>query len=76
MQNGAQPGSTTAATEDAAAIRRAVIACAIGQVFEIFDFVIYGFFAVAIGRAFFPSTDPVASLLASFATLRARTPAS
>jgi MHS family proline/betaine transporter-like MFS transporter len=37
-------------------------------VFEIFDFVIYGFFAVAIGRAFFPSTDPIASLLASFAT--------
>ncbi len=60
--------STTAVTEDAVAIRRAVVACAIGQVFEIFDFVIYGFFAVAIGRAFFPSTDPIASLLASFAT--------
>jgi len=49
-------------------MRRAVVACAIGQIFEIFDFVIYGFFAVAIGRAFFPSSDPVASLLASFAT--------
>ncbi|HEX3398954.1 MAG TPA: MFS transporter [Acetobacteraceae bacterium] len=60
--------SATDVTEDATAIRRAVVACAIGQVFEIFDFVIYGFFAVAIGRAFFPSTDPVASLLASFAT--------
>src|SRR6202012_5716398 len=58
----------TAITEDATSVRRAVIACAIGQVFEIFDFVIYGFFAVAIGRAFFPSTDPIASLLASFAT--------
>jgi MFS transporter, MHS family, proline/betaine transporter len=57
-----------ASVEDAATIRRAVVACAIGQVFEIFDFVIYGFFAVAIGRAFFPSTDPIASLLASFAT--------
>src|SRR6476620_11256106 len=56
------------ATEDAAMIRRAVLACAAGQAFEIFDFVIYGFFAVAIGRAFFPSTDPIASLLASFAT--------
>jgi MHS family proline/betaine transporter-like MFS transporter len=55
-------------TEDAATIRRAVLACAAGQAFEIFDFVIYGFFAVAIGRAFFPSTDPAASLLASFAT--------
>jgi MHS family proline/betaine transporter-like MFS transporter len=55
-------------TEDAATVRRAVLACAAGQAFEIFDFVIYGFFAVAIGRAFFPSSDPAASLLASFAT--------
>src|SRR5580700_2397539 len=62
------PGAASAPAEDAATIRRAVIACAIGQVFEIFDFVIYGFFAVAIGRAFFPSADPIASMLASFAT--------
>jgi MHS family proline/betaine transporter-like MFS transporter len=62
------PGAYPAQAEDAATIRRAVVACAIGQVFEIFDFVIYGFFAVAIGRAFFPSADPIASLLASFAT--------
>jgi MHS family proline/betaine transporter-like MFS transporter len=62
------PGAYPASAEDAATIRRAVVACAIGQVFEIFDFVIYGFFAVAIGRAFFPSADPIASLLASFAT--------
>lgn len=54
--------------EDAVMVRRAVLACGAGQAFEIFDFVIYGFFAVAIGRAFFPSTDPAASLLASFAT--------
>ncbi len=62
------PGAHPPPAEDAATIRRAVVACAIGQVFEIFDFVIYGFFAVAIGRAFFPSADPIASLLASFAT--------
>lgn len=59
---------STAVAEDTATIRRAVLACAAGQAFEIFDFVIYGFFAVAIGRAFFPSSDPAASLLASFAT--------
>ncbi|HET7880699.1 MAG TPA: MFS transporter [Acetobacteraceae bacterium] len=58
----------TISSEDAATVRRAVLACAAGQAFEIFDFVIYGFFAVAIGRAFFPSDDPAASLLASFAT--------
>ncbi len=68
MADIAQPVADSRTTEDTRATRRAVLACAIGQVFEIFDFVIYGFFAVAIGRAFFPSTDPIASLLASFAT--------
>ncbi len=50
----------------AAATRRAIVACSLGQIFEIFDFVIYGFFASAIGRAFFPSSDPTVSLLLSF----------
>jgi MHS family proline/betaine transporter-like MFS transporter len=68
MQDAATTRMPPIVTEDAATVRRAVAACAIGQMFEIFDFVIYGFFAVAIGRAFFPSTDPIASLLASFAT--------
>jgi MHS family proline/betaine transporter-like MFS transporter len=67
MADAPQSAALTA-TEDAATVRRAVLASAAGQAFEIFDFVIYGFFAVAIGRAFFPSTDPAASLLASFAT--------
>jgi MHS family proline/betaine transporter-like MFS transporter len=67
MQSAVQSASV-GTTDDATMVRRAVLACAIGQVFEIYDFVIYGFFALAIGHAFFPSTDPVASLLASFAT--------
>src|ERR1700728_4399757 len=35
--------------------RRAILSCAIGNFFELFDFTIYGYFAVAITRAFFPS---------------------
>src|SRR5215213_695312 len=49
-------------------LRRAVLACTIGQVFENFDFVLYGFMAAALSRAFFPSGDQVASLLGTFAT--------
>src|ERR1700761_6200738 len=49
-------------------MRRAVVSCAIGQVFELYDFAIYGFLAAAIAHAFFPSSDPTASLLATFAT--------
>jgi MHS family proline/betaine transporter-like MFS transporter len=48
--------------------RRAIIACFAGNLFELYDFVVFGFFAIQIGRAVFPSHDPVTSLLASFAT--------
>ncbi len=48
--------------------RRAITACLAGNLFEIFDFGVYGYFAVQIGRAVFPSADPIASVLASFAT--------
>jgi len=53
---------------DEATIRRAVVACGIGQVFEIYDFVIYGLMAGALAHAFFPSQDPIAGLLSTFAT--------
>jgi MFS family permease len=39
-----------------------------GNALEFYDFLTYAFFAVYIGRAFFPSTSPTASLLASLAT--------
>lgn len=47
---------------------RAVLACMAGNWFELFDFIIYGYFAIEIGNAFFPSRDPLASVLATFAT--------
>lgn len=59
---------TAPAPADEAAIRRAVVACGIGQIFEIYDFVIYGLMAGALARAFFPSEDPIAGLLSTFAT--------
>lgn len=48
--------------------RRAITACLLGNLFELFDFGVYGYFAVQIGKAIFPSVDPVVSILASFAT--------
>jgi MFS transporter, MHS family, proline/betaine transporter len=44
-----------ATTVSTAVRRRAVLSCAIGNFFELFDFTIFGFFAVAIARAFYPS---------------------
>ena len=46
--------------------RRVIAAGAIGNVLEWYDFAVYGYFAAAIGRAFFPSEDPVAQVLAAF----------
>jgi MFS transporter, MHS family, proline/betaine transporter len=60
--------SITHGPADEATIRRAIVACGIGQVFEIYDFVIYGLMAGALSRAFFPSEDPIAGLLSTFAT--------
>ncbi len=59
-----QPGPTATA---APSRRRVVIAAAIGNFMEWFDFGIYGFFAVSIGATFFPSGDPTASLLSALA---------
>ena len=46
--------------------RKVILAGTIGNVLEWYDFAIYGYFAVSIGRHFFPHEDPVAQLLATF----------
>ncbi|OLL29076.1 MFS transporter [Burkholderia sp. SRS-W-2-2016] len=51
--------------------RGAIAAAVIGNWLEFFDFTVYGFFAVIIGRLFFPSADPTTSLLLSVATFAA-----
>jgi MFS transporter, MHS family, citrate/tricarballylate:H+ symporter len=45
-----------------------IAAVVVGNALEFYDFLNYSFFAVYIGRAFFPSTSPTASLLASLGT--------
>jgi len=47
---------------------RHVAAVVVGNALEFYDFLTYAFFAVYIGRTFFPSSDPTTSLLASLGT--------
>jgi MHS family proline/betaine transporter-like MFS transporter len=47
-------------------IYKTVAAGMIGNLLEWYDFAIYGYFAAAIGRHFFPHQDPVAQLLSAF----------
>jgi MHS family proline/betaine transporter-like MFS transporter len=51
--------------------RRAIMAGVAGNVLEWYDFAVYGFFAPSIGRHFFPSEDPAASLIAAFGVFAA-----
>src|ERR1700748_460288 len=46
-----------------------VAASVAGNALEFYDFVTYAFFAVYIGRAFFPTSTPMGSLLLSVAVL-------
>src|SRR5258707_9679520 len=47
-------------------MNRLIVAATIGNVFEWFDFVVYGFFAVTLAQVFFPTGDPTVSLLVTF----------
>lgn len=49
-----------------ATLRRAIAAAALGNCMEWFDFGVYGYLAVTIGRIFFPSHNPTTELLAAF----------
>src|SRR5215467_8740014 len=51
---------------NSAHICRVVAAGMIGNVLEWYDFAIYGYFAVQIGRHFFPHGDAVSQLLSAF----------
>jgi hypothetical protein len=51
---------------DAAARRKAVVAATIGNFVEWYDFIVYGYFATVIGAQFFPSDDPLASIMSAF----------
>jgi hypothetical protein len=42
-------------------MRQLIVAATIGNIFEWFDFVIYGFFAVTIAEVFFPVGNPTVS---------------
>lgn len=51
--------------------RQARLAGIIGNVVEWYDFALYGYLAVVIGKLFFPAENPTASLLASYGVFAA-----
>ena len=61
----ATAASLTAATGSQR--NRAIVAGSIGNVLEWFDFGVYGYFVPVLSQLFFPSSDPLSSLLLTFA---------
>ncbi|MGV9247028.1 glycine betaine/L-proline transporter ProP [Streptomyces sp. NPDC003710] len=64
----ARPGPTVT---DPALVRRAVKAAALGNAMEWFDFGVYSYIAVTLGKVFFPSGNPTAQLLSTFGAFAA-----
>lgn len=54
-----------------AQMRQAVTAAAVGNALEFYDFITFAFFAIQIGKTFFPSADPFISLMGSLGTFGA-----
>lgn len=59
------------AEPDQKVMRKAVTAAAMGNAVEWFDFAIYGYLAVTIGKLFFPEASPSAQLIATFGVFAA-----
>ncbi len=50
---------------------KSVLTVSSGNFLEMYDFMVFGYYAKAIGKAFFPATNPAASLLLAFMTFGA-----
>jgi MFS transporter, MHS family, citrate/tricarballylate:H+ symporter len=57
--------------ENTFSVKRAAFAATIGNMLEFYDFITYSFFALQIGRTFFPSQSEYGSLMLSLATFGA-----
>jgi MHS family proline/betaine transporter-like MFS transporter len=61
-----QQSGAAMSTPPPRSIKKALLAGAIGNVLEWYDFALYGYFAPVFAALFFPSEDPSVSLVAAF----------
>lgn len=71
MASGEQVVEQAVPQAEESMIRRAAVGASVGNAVEWFDFAVYGYLAATLGALFFPSNNPTASLLASFAVFGA-----
>ncbi len=63
--------SSDVTVTDPALVKRAVKAAALGNAMEWFDFGVYSYIAVTLGKVFFPSGNPTTQLLSTFGAFAA-----
>src|SRR5919112_1393119 len=68
MQQGDQGVIRAEVRPEESVLRRVVLAGSIGHFVEWYDYGVYAYLAASIAVVFFPSDDPTAALLATFAT--------
>ncbi|MCR6480370.1 MFS transporter [Variovorax sp. ZS18.2.2] len=74
QMRGARPATAAPASDTVPATKgkqsqfRLIAACSLGNALEMYDFTVYSFFALLIGKLFFPSDSPYGSLLLAVAT--------
>ncbi|MFK0153581.1 glycine betaine/L-proline transporter ProP [Streptomyces sp. NPDC090493] len=66
-----RPAAAAPTVTDPALVKRAVKAAALGNAMEWFDFGVYSYIAVTLGKVFFPSGNPTAQLLSTFGAFAA-----
>ncbi|OON76741.1 glycine betaine/L-proline transporter ProP [Streptomyces tsukubensis] len=71
MGGSASPHPVEVTVADSAQVKRAVKAAALGNAMEWFDFGVYSYIAVTLGKVFFPSGDSTAQLLSTFGAFAA-----
>ena len=71
MESSGQEAGVEVPRVDEASLRKAVVGAAVGNCVEWFDFAVYGFLATYIAAAFFPTGNPTAALLGTFAVFAA-----
>ncbi|MFJ6697550.1 glycine betaine/L-proline transporter ProP [Streptomyces sp. NPDC091272] len=66
-----EAADTPVTVTDPAMVKRAVKAAALGNAMEWFDFGVYSYIAVTLGKVFFPGGNPTAQLLSTFGAFAA-----
>jgi MHS family proline/betaine transporter-like MFS transporter len=64
-------GDTTVSVVDSSGLRRTTAGTAVGNMIEWFDFGVYSYIAVTLGKVFFPGASGPVQLISTFATFAA-----